>query len=210
MHPAYVMTQIMQPDKLEFILQTLAPLLFIPFFSKKWYRFILIGPYVLFNLMSDYQYFHSIFFQYVFGSGTLLIYLTILNVSDMSEKIKNQMIPMLAASGVLFFTSVMWIRTDAFKDYYEPYNQNTYEVMEEGLNHIPKDASVIATTFLCPALSDRDVLYELYYTDKEAEYVALDLRVGNTEYSADTYLNNPDYETVYYVPMKIGVFHKVQ
>lgn len=206
MHPTYVMTQIMQEDKIEFILQTLGPLLFMPLFSKKWYRFILVCPYILFNLMSDYTYFHSIYFQYVFGSGTILIYLVILNVTDMSAKVKMRMIPMLAAAAVLFFVSIMWVRIDAVKDYQKSYNQETYQILEEGINQIPKDASVIATTFLCPALSDRDELYELYYTDQKAEYVALDLRVGTTEYNVHTYLDNPEYETIYYVPMKIGVF----
>lgn len=208
MHPAYLFTQIFQPDKIEFLLQVLGPLLFMPLFSKKWYRFILIGPFVLFNLMSDYQYFHNVFFQYVFGSGTLLIYLTILNVSDMDRKVRNGVIPMLAVSSVMFFTSVMWIKTNIIKNYREEYNQETYAIMREGLDTIPDDASVIATTFLCPALSERDELYELYYTDEEAEYVALDLRVATTDYSADTYLNDPAYETVYYVPMKIAVFRR--
>ena len=208
MHPAYVFTQIFQQEKIEFMLQTLCPLLFLPLFSKKWYRFILLGPFVLFDLMSDYQYFHSIFFQYVFGSGTLLIYLMILNASDMDVKIRNRVIPMAGAASVMFFSSVMWSKTNIIKDYYKSYNQETYAILEEGLNTIPDDASVIATTFLCPALSKRDELYELYYTDKDAEYVALDLRVGTTDYNVEDYLNNPEYEKLYYVPLKIAVFKK--
>ncbi|MDO5403197.1 MAG: DUF2079 domain-containing protein [Eubacteriales bacterium] len=208
MHPAYVLTQVFKQEKMEFMLQVLCPLLFMPLFSKKWYRFILLGPFVLFNLMSDYQYFHSIFFQYAFGSGTLLIYLTILNVSDMDEKIRNRVIPMLAAASVMFFSSVMWIKTNVIKEYFKGDNQETYAIIREGLDTIPDDASVIATTFLCPALSQHDKLYELYYTDEEAEYIALDLRRETTDYSVESYLNNSDYETVYYVPLKIAVFKK--
>ena len=41
---------------------------------------------------------------------------------------------------------------------------------------IPDDASVAASTFLVPHLSERKYLYEVYYTDKETGYVAIDLR----------------------------------
>lgn len=82
-NPAYLVTQIFSSGKITFIIQTMGVLLFLPLVTKKWSRYILTGPYVLFNLVTDYQYMHSIYFHYVFGSGVLLIYLTILNVSDM-------------------------------------------------------------------------------------------------------------------------------
>ena len=79
--PAYLVTQVLTQEKLEFIMQTMGALLFLPLVSKKWSRYILTVPYILFNLMSDYTYFHSIYFQYAFGSGTLLFYLAVVNLS---------------------------------------------------------------------------------------------------------------------------------
>ena len=81
-------------------------------------------------------------------------------------------------------------------------------MLDEAVSSVPENASVTATTFLCPALSNRDVLYELYYTDKESEteYTVLDLRVATTEYNVNTYLDSEDYEVVYYVPFRVGVF----
>ena len=76
---------------------------------------------------------------------------------------------------------------------------------------IPDNASVTATTFLCPALSKRDVLYEKYYTDKESqtEYIILDLRLGTTEYNVNDYLNSDKYETVFYTPYRVAVFKNI-
>ena len=62
----------------------------------------------------------------------------------------------------------------------------------------------------CPALSDRDILYELYYTDKTTEYIALDLRTGSTDFNVDDYLNNDRYETIYYKAFQIAVFRDLQ
>ena len=209
-NPAYLITQVVRADNIEFILQVFAPLLFLPFFSKKWQRFILFGPLVMFNLMSDYTYFHNIFFQYVFGSGTLLLYVMILNVTDFKQRTRSCAIPMLAVAGVLFFITIMWDKTAYVKRYYNKYNQTIYAQMDEALALIPEEASVTATAFLCPALSNHDILYELYYTDERTEYIALDLRGGTKDYSADTYLNDARYETVYYEPFRIAVFRDRQ
>lgn len=208
-NPAYILTQIMQQEKIEFIIQTLAPLCFMPLFSKKWYGFIFFIPYVLFNLMSDYQYFHSIYFQYVFGSGALLFYLSVRNVADIDIKLRSRIIPMVTVASSLFFITLVSGKVEKYYNYYsDKYERSIYKVLDEAVSSVPENASVTATTFLCPALSNRDVLYELYYTDKESEteYTVLDLRVATTEYNVNTYLDSEDYEVVYYVPFRVGVF----
>lgn len=205
-NPAYVMSQIFQESKIKYIVQTMGPLLFMPLFSKKWQRFILLGPYILFNLVSGDAYFSNIFFQYSFGPGAILLYMTILNVSDMNVKTRSAVFPMILVSCSLFFTSLIFVRVEGMCGYFNKENRETYAVLNEGLSKIPDDASVIATTFLCPKLSKREYLYELYYTDKQAEYVALDLRFSTTEYNPETYLEDDRYETIYYVENKIGVF----
>ena len=208
-NPAYILTQIMQQEKIEFIIQTLAPLCFMPLFSKKWYRFIFFIPYVLFNLMSDYQYFHSIYFQYVFGSGALLFYLSVRNVADIDIKLRSRIIPMVTVASSLFFITLVSEKVEKYYNYYsDKYERSIYKVLDEAVSSVPENAAVTATTFLCPALSNRDVLYELYYTDKESEteYTVLDLRVATTEYNVNTYLDSEDYEVVYYVPFRVGVF----
>lgn len=208
--PAYLVTQVLTQEKLEFIMQTMGALLFLPLVSKKWSRYILTVPYILFNLMSDYTYFHSIYFQYAFGSGTLLFYLAVVNLSELRRELRVRAVPMLAAACLLFFGATVYQRSSVIERYNSAYNQEVYANFNEALSLIPKDAGVTATTFLCPALSARDILYELYYTDKTTEYIALDLRTGSTDFNVDDYLNNGRYETIYYKAFQIAVFRDLQ
>lgn len=208
--PAYLVTQVLTQEKLEFIMQTMGALLFLPLMSKKWSRYILVAPYILFDLMSDYTYFHSIYFQYAFGSGTLLFYLAVVNLSELRRELRVRAVPMLAAACLLFFGATVYQRSSVIERYNSAYNQEVYANFNEALSLIPQKASVTATTFLCPALSDRDILYELYYTDKTTEYIALDLRTGSTDFNVEDYLNNDRYETIYYKAFQIAVFRDLQ
>lgn len=56
------------------------------FLTRRWERYLLLIPYVLLNLMPDYAYQHNVFFQYVFGSAACLVYLTVLNLTDLRQK----------------------------------------------------------------------------------------------------------------------------
>ena len=205
-NPAYIITQIMDKSKIAYILKTLGVLLFIPLCTRKWSRFILLGPYIMFNLMSDYEYFHSIYFHYSFGSGALLIYLLIINICDMDVKKKMLMLRMTAMAVVIFFMAFNVSRLDNAFNYVDENNKRVIDTMNEGLGTIPDDASVTATTFLCASLSKHKILYELYYTDKQTEYIALDLRYSDTYYNVSSYLNSSQYETVYYAENVIAVF----
>ena len=205
-NPAYLVTQIFSSGKITFIIQTMGVLLFLPLVTKKWSRYILTGPYVLFNLVTDYQYMHSIYFHYVFGSGVLLIYLTILNVSDMDMHKRLKMLYITASATIIFFTSYNMPKLENAVGYFDEDRQETYRIIDEGLSYIPDDASVTATTFLCARLSERKELYELYYTDKSTEYIALDLRGHNKDYDENKYLQDSRYETIYYSKGKIAVF----
>ena len=205
-NPAYIITQIMDKSKIAYILKTLGVLLFIPLCTRKWSRFILLGPYIMFNLMSDYEYFHSIYFHYSFGSGALLIYLLIINICDMDVRKKMLMLRMTAMAVVIFFMAFNVSRLDNAFNYVDENNKRVIDTMNEGLGTIPDDASVTATTFLCASLSKHKILYELYYTDKQTEYIALDLRYSDTYYNVSSYLNSSQYETVYYAENVIAVF----
>ena len=78
-NPAYVLSQIAVKDKIMFFLEMLLPLGFLPLMTKDWQKWTLLIPFVLINLMSNYIYQHSIYFQYTYGSGALLIYLALVN-----------------------------------------------------------------------------------------------------------------------------------
>ncbi len=92
-NPQYSVKQIFlttdtSAEKIFYFIQIFAPLAFIPFFTKKKARLILVLP-VLLNLFTSYVYQYNIHFQYSFGITTLLLYLSVMNVQDMPEKTRN-------------------------------------------------------------------------------------------------------------------------
>lgn len=184
-NPAYSIRQILltnesDSEKLFYVVQIFAPLAFIPFFTKKKIRLMLVLP-VLLNLFTSYQYQYNISFQYSFGITTLLMYLSVLNVQDMKPKMKNMLC--VSAAGIaamLFFMLIVPNTVNDMKSYSE--KNDMYTEMNEVLDTIPDDASVAASTFLIPHLWDREVLYEAYYTTHDDfEYLVLDVRGGYKE-----------------------------
>lgn len=210
--PSYFLTQVMSEKNLKFIIQVLSPLLFMPLLTKKWPRFILFGPLVLFNLMPDYQYGKNIFFQYVFGSGTLLLYAALLNVKDLTKQRCTKTLVMMLISSVFFFLSLNLGQTRYISRYFDTDNAKLYQSMNEQLKLIPQDASVKATAFLCPNLSNRRYLYELAYSDEETDYVVIDLR-DSTDYKkrdedVENYKNDERYEITYEKDKEMIIFKR--
>ena len=200
-NPAYSVRQILltsdsDSEKLFYVVQIFAPLAFIPFFTKKKVRLLLVLP-VLLNLFTSYQYQYNISFQYSFGITTLLMYLSVMNVQDMKPKMKN--ILSVTAAGLatmMFFMLIVPNTVNDMKSYSK--NKEMYTEMNEVLDSIPDDASVGASTFLIPHMWDREVLYEAYYTTHDDfEYLVLDVR---DVYEADSMRLAAEFEEIGYEP----------
>ncbi|MBQ3000732.1 MAG: DUF2079 domain-containing protein [Oscillospiraceae bacterium] len=177
MNPMKALYECVDAEKLAFINLTLLPLLCLPFFTRRYERYILLIPYVLVNLMSDYQYQHNIFFQYTFGSNAFLIYLTAINVADL--KIDWKQMGALAATAVVafaFFTANILPKVRQYQETASTY-QDYYSGVRAALDTVPEDASVTTTTFYTTYLSQRDILYDIRYCSREhlleTEYVVL-------------------------------------
>ena len=80
--PMKAVFECVDAEKLTFIGMTMGALAFLPLVTRRYERLILLIPYLLVNLMSDYQYQHDIFFQYTYGSTACLIYLVLVNLVD--------------------------------------------------------------------------------------------------------------------------------
>ena len=177
LEPMKALFECVDPEKLAFIGFTMLPLLGLPFFTRRFERYLLFIPYVLINLMSDYRYQHDIFFQYTFGATAFLFYMAVLNLADM--KLPLHRLAALAGALVLtigaFFQQVypVGIRYPQQYKEYEDY----YTYVRQTLDLIPKDASLATTTYYTTYLCDRDALYDVKYCSKEnllsCEYVAL-------------------------------------
>ena len=185
LNPMKAVYECVDAEKLYFIAMTLLPLLGLPLLTRRYERYILLIPYILVNLMSDYQYQHDIFFQYTFGSNAFLVYLTVVNLADL--KINWQRLFALIAAtivsavcfGIVVVPKAMNYPVQAIQ--YHDYYQN----IRDTLDTIPDGASVTATTFYTTHLSQRKVLYDVRYCSQEhlleTEYVVLKLS-ANSDY----------------------------
>ena len=183
LNPMKAVYECVDTEKLYFIAMTLLPLLGLPLLTRRYERYILLIPYILVNLMSDYQYQHDIFFQYTFGSNAFLVYLTVVNLADL--KINWQRVFALVAAtivsavcfGIVVVPKAMNYPAQAIQYY------DYYQNIRDTLDTIPDGASVTATTFYTTHLSQREVLYDVRYCSQEhlleTEYVVLKLSASS-------------------------------
>ncbi|MBR6255397.1 MAG: DUF2079 domain-containing protein [Clostridiales bacterium] len=143
------------------LLQMMLPLLFMPFFTKKTHRMILLVPFVFFNLLfgAAYHYAAEIGYHYAFGTSALLIYMALINISEMEKDKKS--IVVLASGAVVIITAFAMI-TGNLSNYenYVKYEEK-YERIEECLERIPSDASVSCDTNFLPHVAGRDEIYSI-------------------------------------------------
>lgn len=171
-------------DKLLLVLELMLPLMFIPFASKRLSDWTLFIPLIIMNFATDYQYMSNINFQYVFGTGALMLFLFVKNMKYL--KIKPKITPALASAlaAVIIFAGVSLPKYDRINSYLE--NSEYYEQAKQVLSEIPRDATVFAEHTLVAHVADIKELYlypEVYPNDENAsaDYFLLDTRINSTD-----------------------------
>lgn len=192
--PMKVIYECMTWDKVYFMALTLLPVGLLPLLTRRYERFVLLIPWVLVNLMSDYKYQHDIFFQYTYGSTACLFYMAVRNYSDhaaavcrrqrglrsqslrplrqrdlCSQKSRlKKYLPLIFASiaAAVCFGAVVVPKAIRYPVRYME-QRDDYGEIYNVLKTIPTDASVTATTFYTVPLSGRSILYDVQYASKE-------------------------------------------
>lgn len=159
--PSYLISLFLQESTLLFFVQTMLPLLFLPFMTKKLHRFLLMVPYVIMNLVigAGYGYAANIGFHYIFGPACLLIYMSFRNVEDLPRERRNTF---LVTAAIITMVTTFSMTSKKLEDF-EMYKE-TKEVNQKAMaciQLVPEDASVLANTFLLPHTANRDQVYEL-------------------------------------------------
>lgn len=177
MNPMKALYECVDAEKLKFIALSLLPLLGIPLLTRRYERYILLIPYVLVNLMSDYRYQHDIFFQYTFGSNALLLYLTVVNLADIKAGWMRITVSAVAVAVCMLCFAITVVPKAIPYPVQAIRYHSYYQTSRDALDTIPQDASVAATTFYTTHLSQRKMLYDVRYSARshllEAEYVVL-------------------------------------
>lgn len=200
-NPVFTIAQCFTTEKLLFILQMLLPLGLLPICLKHPKELVLLIPFVLVNLMTNYGYQYNIGYQYAFGSGSILVYLAIVNSRNF--RVRGKMWLIAACSAVIIFVGTFSHQLDTITNY--PNNSERRAEIGYALSLVPDDASVAVSTFFLPNLSQRDEIYELETTKQTAEYYVLDLRFGSDAYSVSDY-QTPQFEQVYLKDGMVAVF----
>lgn len=173
--PAYVIKQLMKTEKLEFFLWTMVPLLFTPLFAKKISMYILMIPYMVMNFLTNYGYQYDIGFQYTYGSCTLLIYMAIMYFEGAETLRKKRCILLMVTASLLCTTNALADKNSYYTEA-EACLEDNMEILEL-FETIPKNASVSASTWFVPALSQRDEIHDYdSYKDTITDYFVFDMR----------------------------------
>lgn len=177
LNPMKALFECLDGEKLWFIAMTQLPLLCLPLLTRRYERYLLLIPYFLVNLLSDYAYQHSIFFQYTFGSLAFLLYLMAVNLADLQISRRRTFVLVLAGVvsagcfGGVVVPKAMGYPVQCIR------NWEANADIQEFLAQIPEDASVTATTFYTTFLSQREIIYDVRYASREhllgTEYVVL-------------------------------------
>ena len=179
LNPLKAIYECVDAEKLGFIAMTMLPLVGLPLLTRRYERYILVIPYLLVNLMSDYPYQHDIFFQYTFGSTACLFYLTAVNLADWKPDCRRILALVFAvAVSVACFGAAVVPKAMRYPAQCVC-NSERYQQIRNALDGIPEEASVTAATFYAAYLSQREMLYDVKYSSKEhmlqTQYVVLDL-----------------------------------
>lgn len=183
-NPIYVFLQLFTKEKIVFMLQMLVPMGFLPLMIKRWTSLILFIPFVLINLLSDYPYQHSVYFQYTYGSAALLFYLVIIHYKNISLKYKGSLLLFCVIASILFTNGIIGQKPNYVQIYKE--NKAQIEKADQLFGKIPKEASVTATTFFVPKLSLREEVYMLDDIQRNTDYIVLNpMKLEEMSYCLD-------------------------
>lgn len=177
-NPALVLYEMLNTSKLIFALCLFLPLCILPFAAKKKSGLILLIPFVVLNLFSDFSYHIRFDYPYVLGSIAFLFYLAILTLAERQKRPESAGVTQRWIILAFCFTLIVGAYRGANETYQFEYlanTQNQPEIITKAMDVIPEDASVTASGRLLTALADREEIYTLNH-GKDTEYVVLDLR----------------------------------
>lgn len=221
--PMKAVYECVDPEKLEFIALTLIPLAGLPLLTRRYERYVLLIPYLLVNLMSDYQYQHDIFFQYTYGATGCLVYASLVNLADL--RVEKRRLAALAAAVVIgagCFLAQVGPKAVRYPGYLKTY-QGYYDGLRQVLDTVPEDVPVAATTFYTTYLSQRDTIYDVRYASRDhllgCEYIVVGVTDatslkkfavnGRSGYEAlAALLTEAGYEAVAQYPGKLEIYHR--
>lgn len=206
LNPGYALLQCFNlPEKLYYLCFLILPL-GAGLITRHYHRYLLLLPFILMNLMPDYNAVYTLEFQYHFGVTVFLFYILIQNLSETStEKIKVWALLSISAAIILFVPTSLKTSLKAVISYVS--EQETNSQIEEALSMIPEDVSVNASPKLVPYFYRYQEIYPITSL-LPTDYVILDRRPDMMMYEdeiLDKYYRD-GYEQIYYLENIIEIY----
>lgn len=182
-NPIYLITQVFTQEKVLFLILMFLPIMFICFYVRRISALLLLVPMLVINLMPAYIYQYNIGYQYVYGTGALLLYLCADNIENIPKRNKKPMMFTALIASLILLISTNFMTIEHNINSYR-LNKDSIEATNRILDIVPQDATVTASTYFTPYLSNRDVVYMWEGKDMNTEFVVLDNRVAPHDYEA--------------------------
>ena len=220
-NPLYVLGTLLSEAKFAYLLHLLAPLAFLPLRRPLFALFLIPGA--LFTLLtSDYGAATSIRYQYPSHWIPYLFLATVLSLRLLRDVSPRNALAALATlcATVTFHSAVFGaaLNPSSFLVVGKPLafsltaeERESYAELQRVLALIPKDASVTATDFEAPHLSNRVKLYAVGQDVSAGEYLLVHVRslhLGATRDNVMKLLGEYPYGLVTRVPGRIYLFKK--
>ena len=194
-NPAYFFATFFSPSKMATMVTLLASVGFLPLFVRNKTVLILAAPIIIMNFASTYSYQHQFGFQYFYGSGSLLLFMALLAEKENREnplftRLFRTLKPLhllgLLGIAISFSFGTHYLLSSGLGYKIYQIDPAKFDSMRLTLESIPRDKTVVATTFLTPLLADRYYLYDYDYynilnADQPIDYVIVDMRMNQAD-----------------------------
>ena len=194
--PGYLMTQLLSAEKIIFLIQMLLPLMLLPFLNRKISQLFLTLPLFAVSLITTYGYQFDIDYQYSFGTGALLVFMAVDNISNIkSHKCRKYILIMMVLASILLMLNN---NVSKYNYYCETYRNEQHNIglTDEVIGSIDESASVTASTFLVPRLYNHNEVYMLGNDCVESDYILIDTRRRDEDAQAERYYYEIGYTQV--------------
>jgi len=175
-NPRFVLQQVFfNPEKIEYLLQILIPVVFLPLLAGK--RVVLLLPGLAIMLLSNTFFNYSICCPYSAHIIPYVFFLTILGIQRIRARrpgvrISTLVLPLLIAGALMNYQFGL-IFSKRFPGFLQPTERQrtVYSFFEQ----IPKEASLTTTRRLAPHLAARARIYLLQAPHPDTDYILIDL-----------------------------------
>lgn len=182
-NPLFVLNEVLEKEKLLFVLQLLAPLVLLPL--RRWYLWIAIVPGTVLTLLAtDYKPLHGYSFQYVMHWVPYLFLATPVALKAITDeqglnRARAAIVAMAVSTSALSYNYGAFARRPesvkggyfAIEFTFNDAERQRYAELLDVIRDIPSEASVVATENVGPHVSSRRYMYALRRGVYDAEYM---------------------------------------